>query len=163
MRALILCALLITALPFATALPAQHVAYGPSAEFEAQAIREVRQRFEELAVAAKTLDVKLYMRFFDPRRFSGLNADGTTIASLADFEAQYRELTSQIESYVSLEFPKVRLTFVDERTVVLVNEYEATVLLVAGTEVAGSGAGAQVWSKSTGEWLLVSVSSSVRH
>lgn len=129
-------------------------------EGDSVVVREVQGRFDALVEAAKTLDISLYMSFFDPDKFSGLRPDGRVYHSLSEFEQEYRAQVSAIEGYESLEFSRVKISAIDSATAVLVNEYRATVRLTDGDVASGAGAGTQVWSKASGRWLLVSVSSS---
>jgi len=135
---------------------------GVLADDEARVVREVLDRFDELVAAAKSLDPEAYLAFFDAVRFSGTKADGTVYHSLADFEEEYRAVVAAIESYESLEFDRVKVSVVGPATAILVNQYEAAVKIPGGEIHRGAGAGTQVWSKASGGWLLVSVSSSAR-
>ncbi len=121
---------------------------------------EVEERFEQLAHTAIGLDVAAYMLFFDADLFVGLNADGTVIRSAQEFAVIYRRGVAQIERYAALDFVKLKLVEISPDLVLLANEYVAKVRLRSGETVAAKGGGTQVWSKATGEWLLVSVSSS---
>lgn len=141
----------------ATSAPwGRQAAAGGSRSVEA----EVRQRFEALAVAARLLDVPAYLAFFDASAFSALNGDGTVMHALPPFAEMYRASIESVEGYVSLEFDRVHVSPISDDVAILVNEYTAVVRLKTGDVVEGTGAGSQVWSKASGEWLLVSVSSS---
>ena len=78
------------------------------------------------------------------------------------FKEAYLPKLQFTESYQNLEFTNVKIDVINASTAVLVNEYNATVTLTTGDTVNAAGAGAQVWSKRTGAWKLVSVSSSVK-
>ena len=131
-----------------------------------QKIKEIKESvnraFEDLATASKELDFETYIGYFDRETFTGLNADGTVIHSIGEFENYYRPHFSAIKSYQSLDFEKVKITVINETTAILVNEYKARVEIESGEIVSASGGGTQVWAKSSGEWKLVSVSSSSR-
>lgn len=124
---------------------------------------EVQQAFEGLAAAARTLDHNAYFSFFDVERFTSLNEDGTVYTSFAEFERNTRPALEFIAAYNSLVFSNVQVTIVSPQTAVLVNEYAAEVVLTSGDTASAGGAGTQVWSKNTGEWKLVHVSSSSKN
>lgn len=122
--------------------------------------KEVYQAFEKLTESAKSLDVESYIANFDEDLFSGLNDDGSVLHSLGDLENLYRQQVPALKKYISLEFKNVKITIIEENVAVLVNEFEASVLLITGDEAHAEGGGTQVWHKKNGEWKLVSVSSS---
>ena len=120
----------------------------------------INQAFKGLTEAAKSLDVNQYAEFFYKEKFTALNADGTVTHSFEEFINGYSEGISALESYESLEFKNVKITVANSTTAILVNEYDAVVVLKSGDKVSAKGAGTQVWSKENGTWKLVSVSSS---
>ena len=122
----------------------------------------VDEAFKGLIEAAKSLDVDRYIKFFSKEKFTSLNEDGTVFHSLDEFEDAYKKAIAGVKSYESLEFNKVKITVVDKSTAILVNEFEAKVILKSGETVSALGAGTQVWSKIEDSWKLVSVSSSSR-
>ena len=67
---------------------------------------------------------------------------------------------SMVEKNESLEFHNVKITVVDQNTAILINEYKQSMLLTSGDFIQLAGGGSQVWSKSSGEWKLVSISAS---
>ncbi len=123
---------------------------------------DVDEAFKGLALAARTVDIESYLDYFDNEHFTALNADGTVTHSMANFEAVARQSFAAIKSYSSLDFSKVKITVVNRTTAVLVNEYQAELVLTSGESLSAAGAGSQVWSKSADRWQLVSVSSSGR-
>ena len=127
-----------------------------------EARRQVSDSFDRLVAASKSFDFDRYLAFFDKDKFSGLNGNGTVTHSLADFERIYRPQFSVPQSYESLDFNKVKITIINRTTAILVNEFHARVLLKTGEVVPAAGGGTQVWSKSSGVWKLVNVSSSAR-
>ncbi len=133
-----------------------------SSEMQAEIRSEISLTFNELANSAKSLDVDKYLAFFDHKMFTSLNQDGSVFHTLTDFISPYKEQISHIKRYTNLEFQKIKITVINKTAVVLVNEYQATVVLNSGDEVTASGAGTQVWSKTSGQWKLVHVSSSAK-
>ena len=129
---------------------------------EIQIESEVYQAFQELVVAARSLNVDTYLAFFDKKKFTSLNANGSVFHNLSDFENFYRQQIPALEKYNSLEFINVKITVLNRSTAILVNEYIAEVVLKSGDIVSAGGAGTQVWSKASGSWKLVNVSGSVK-
>lgn len=121
---------------------------------------EVSSRFRSLIDAAESLDNDAYFSHFDERLFTSLNENGTVTNSFEAFRHDYLAGVETISAYQHLEFKNVTVSVIDPHNAVLVNEYEATVQLKDGSVAGFSGAGSQVWHMSSGEWLLVSVSSS---
>ena len=119
----------------------------------------IRAEFDGLIEAAKSLDADRYLAYFDDKRFTGLNADGTVTHSLEEFAELYRKSLPLFDGYEYLEFFRVKITVLNRTTAVLVNEYQADIKLKKGDLISVSGGGTQVWNKRNGEWLLVSVSS----
>lgn len=124
--------------------------------------RDIQTAFEGLAQAAQALDHEAYLGFFDPKSFSSLNADGTVFHSREAFQSHYEAGVSALARYHSLTFRNVKIDVIDAHTAILVNEYEAAIELQSGEIVTARGAGTQVWSKRTGDWKLVSISSSAK-
>ena len=89
-----------------------------------------------------------------------MNEDGTVTSSYPNFRDAFTAGTGHIERYEKLTFAPVKVIVIDRLTAILINEYEATVTLKSGQLVHVRGAGSQVWNRASGEWLLVSVSSS---
>ena len=121
---------------------------------------EVETAFQKLVEASTSLNLEQYFSFFDTENFTSLNGDGTVYTSFGAFEEHTAPALSYIKKYQSLEFSNVKITALNNDTAVLVNEYAATVTLKSDQTVSAAGAGTQVWSKKTGEWKLVHVSSS---
>lgn len=124
--------------------------------------QEVRIEFRGLVAAARNLDTSAYFSYFDHDKFSGLNADGTNWTSINDLTAIVEPGFSLTRKIESLEFTHVHITVIDNQTAILVNEYEQQILLKNGERVSDAGGGSQVWSRSTGQWKLVSVSASIK-
>lgn len=124
--------------------------------------QEVHLAFKGLADAAEQLDHDQYFSFFDKEKFTALNHDGTVTHNFEDFQEAFLRQIAFIKSYSSLDFKNVKTVAIDAQTAVLVNEYNATLVLKNDDQVSASGAGTQVWSKSSGTWKLVNVSSSVK-
>lgn len=122
--------------------------------------KEVQQSFDGLVEAAKSLDTERYFEFIDGEKFVGLNADGTNWNSITDLKKLIEPGFNSIEKVESLIFTNVRISVIDSNTAILVNEYEQKVLLKGGMYFDAAGGGTQVWSKNSGKWLLVSISSS---
>ncbi|MEN1727479.1 MAG: nuclear transport factor 2 family protein [Pseudomonadota bacterium] len=121
---------------------------------------EVQVAFESLVAASRALDMDRYLEHFDREHFVGLNSDGRTWQSLAELEPLVRGGFATTEAVLELHFPTVKISVIDAVTAVLVNEFEQTLLMNDGTTVQIAGGGAQVWSKRSGAWKLVSVSAS---
>lgn len=122
--------------------------------------QEVKQSFDGLVEASNALDTTRYFEFIDAEKFVGLNADGTNWNSIVDLKELIESGFNSIEKVESLIFTNVRISVIDLNTAILVNEYEQRVLLKGGAYYDGAGGGTQVWSKTTGKWLLVSISAS---
>jgi len=124
---------------------------------------EVRKSFEALVEASNALDAKRYFEFIDEDKFTGLNADGTNWNSVDGLKVMIESGFNAIEKIEFLEFTNVHVSVIDLNTAILVNEYSQKVLLKAGMSINNAGGGTQVWSKASGEWLLVSISASTKH
>ncbi len=120
----------------------------------------VNQSFLGLVKAARSLDADAYFSYFDTERFTALSADGTVTHSFEKFAETVRQQFTALQSYQSLEFSQVKISVINADVVVLVNEYQAEVVLKSGDLVSASGGGTQVWALQGDEWKLVSVSSS---
>ena len=107
-----------------------------------------------------SLDIVAYLGYFDKKKFTALNANGTVTHSFSTFENDIRQQFPTIKRYLSLEFSNVKITIIDQKTAILVNEYKADLVLQSGQEVSAYGAGTQVWALSDQDWKLVSISSS---
>jgi len=139
-----------------------HKNMGLERDTERQVESEVSQAFKDLAVAAKSLNVDDYLAFFDKKQFTSLNDDGSVFHSFRDFEDLYRQQIPALEKYKSLNFANVKITVLNHSTAILVNEFTAEVVLKSGDTVSAGGAGTQVWSKTSGAWLLANVSASMK-
>ena len=123
---------------------------------------EVETAFDNLVSATKSGDHDLYFSFFDATSFTALSANGSTLSSFERFKQIYEPQLGAVQAYNSLMFDPVHIQVIDPNTAILTNEYTAEVVLTSGTVVPASGAGAHVWSKSTGAWKLVHVSDAVK-
>ena len=123
---------------------------------------EVQAAFDGLVAATKAVDTAAYFSFFDQSLFTALNADGSTLPSFEAFERLYGPQIGAIERYNSLVFDPVIINVIDANTAVLVNEFEADIVLPSGEAITARGSGVQVWSKRTGTWKLVHVSSAAK-
>ena len=121
---------------------------------------EVYKAFQELVEASQELNFDRYLSLFNHEKFSGLHANGTVMHSILDLVQTYRPGFGMIEKVEHLKFSNVKITVINERTAILVNEYREVSLLKNGDRVEGKGGGTQVWEKSDRDWKLVSVSSS---
>lgn len=131
-----------------------------TAQRENEIRAEVDTAFQGLANASKSLDHDKYFSYFDTGKYTALNENGAVLHSFTAFKDMYEPQLKYLESYQSLEFSNVKIDVIDASTAILVNEYTATVTLTSGETVNAAGAGTQVWSKHTGSWKLVNVSSS---
>lgn len=122
--------------------------------------KEVLQSFDSLVVASKSLDADKYFRHFDAENFIGLNSDGFTWHSLDELKILIESGFRAIKKVESLQFKRVKLSIIDNNTVVLVNEFEQSMVLKDGSNVTVAGGGTQLWSKNSGAWKLVSISAS---
>ena len=122
--------------------------------------QEVLASFQSLVDASKRLDTEAYFQHFDLDKFVGLNSDGTNWNSINDLEPLINTGFGSIKEVISLEFPNVKVSIIDNYTAVLVNEFAQTILLKSGDTINLAGGGTQVWSKRSGQWKLVSVSAS---
>ena len=130
-------------------------------EVEMEQVRkDVNLAFNGLVEAARKLDTKRYFDYFDHAKFVGLAADGSNWNSIEDFKKLIEPSFAMVERIESLSFPNVNISVIDANTAILVNEYQQTGVLNSGEPFAAAGGGTQVWSKSSGRWLLVSVSAS---
>ncbi len=120
----------------------------------------VQDSFDGLVDAVTTFDHDRYFSYFDTEKYTSLNEDGTVTHSFDEFRADYLAQMVAIKEYKALTFDRVKITVLDRNNAVLVNEYDADVVLTSGDAISAKGGGTQVWSKSTGAWKLVSVSSS---
>lgn len=123
---------------------------------------EVEAAFDRLVDATVSADHDRYFSYFDQGSFSALSANGSTLSSFETFKLIYEPQLGAVQSYNVLKFDPVHIQVLDHNNAVLTNEYTAEVVLTSGEVVAASGAGAQVWSKSTGDWKLVHVSDAVK-
>ncbi len=133
-----------------------------TAQRENEIRTEVKAAFRGLAEASQTLDREKYFSYFDAEKYTALNENGVVLHSFDAFKEMYLPQLKYLENYQSLEFSNVKIDVIDASTAVLVNEYTATVTLTSGETVNAAGAGTQVWSKRTGSWKLVNVSSSTK-
>jgi ketosteroid isomerase-like protein len=122
--------------------------------------KEVDQAFRGLVDAILAMDTEQYFGFFDPKLYTALNANGSVTHSFKLFSDLFREQINFVEAYKELSFHNVKITVLDEKNAVLVNEFEAKVHLKEGNQIISTaGAGTQVWAKHSGEWKLVHVAS----
>jgi hypothetical protein len=121
---------------------------------------EVLDAFRGLVEASKALDSSRYLAYVDKDKFTGSSADGRAWQSIKDLEDLILSGFPMVDKIISLEFSNVKVTVINQSTVVLVNEYKQTILLKNKNIVKQSGAGTQVWSKSQNAWKLVSISAS---
>jgi len=131
-------------------------------KLQAEIVNDIQPSFEGLVEAAKALNTERYFTFIDSKNFVGLNADGTNLNSITDLRNLIESGFNAIEKVESLTFTNVNISVVDSNTVILVNEYEQKVRLKSGDNYTIAGGGTQVWSKTSGTWLLVSISSSLK-
>lgn len=124
---------------------------------------EVETAFDQLVSAARAGDYKRYFSFFDTDTFTALNADGSTLRSFDAFKLTYEPQLGVVQSYKSLKFDPIYINVIDANNAILVNEFSAEVILTSGDVVFASGAGAQFWSRKSGEWKLVHVSDAQKH
>ena len=129
-----------------------------SSSKEAVVKAEIEAVFEDLVSATEERDHELYFSFFDTSTLTTLNSDGSTLRSFDAFKLTYGPQLGAVQNYNSLEFDPVHISVVDAKNAILVNEYSAEVVLTSGETVSATGAGAQFWSKRSGEWKLVHLS-----
>lgn len=110
--------------------------------------------------AALALDAQQYFTFFAQDQFVGLNADGTIWSSIDDLKKLIEPGFNAVAKVESLIFPVVQVSVIDANTAVLVNQYEQVLVLKSGQKILVAGGGAQVWSRLSGQWKLVSISAS---
>ncbi|WP_448564692.1 nuclear transport factor 2 family protein [Thalassotalea ganghwensis] len=122
--------------------------------------KEVMHAFNGLVEASSALDMQRYFDYFDQEKFVGLSANGINWNSIDDLKALIEPSFAMVDKIESLTFTNVQISVIDSNTVILVNEYEQSVVLASGDKVKGAGGGTQVWSKASGSWKLVSVSAS---
>ncbi len=121
---------------------------------------EVVEAFRGLVEASKALDADRYLAYIDKAKFTGSSAEGRTWQSIEGLEKLISSGFPMVDKIVSLEFSNVKVTVINQSTVILVNEFKQTILLKNKNIVKQSGAGTQVWSKSHDGWKLVSISAS---
>ncbi len=124
--------------------------------------QEIQAAFSALADAVRTLDTEKYFGFFDHDIYTALNADGSVTHSFDEFSASFIAQTNYVEAYKALDFHNIKITVVDLKTAILVNEYTAEVILQSGEILRAAGAGTQIWSKRTGSWKLIHVAGSAK-
>lgn len=122
--------------------------------------QEVTDAFGQLVNASKQKDSQAYLALIDRDRFVGMSAEGTVWKSADPLETLIVSSFAVPFTLESLAFTVVKISVIDGQTAVLVNEYEQTVRMKEGARHTYSGAGAQVWSKVSGNWKLVSISAS---
>ncbi|WP_395374475.1 nuclear transport factor 2 family protein [Marinicella sp. W31] len=120
----------------------------------------MRSAFNGLIEASLSLKLEPYLEFFNKETFSSLNQDGTVYHNLNNFSESYATAISSIARYESLEFDNVKISVIDHNAAILVNQFEAVVILNNGDKVTARGAGTQVWKKNNTQWKLMHVSSS---
>ncbi len=123
--------------------------------------KEVLLSFQKLVSASKDRDLEIYFSLIDQQKFTGLKADGSNWNSFDDLKSDVTSGFSLIDSVKELKFPNIKVTIIDSNTAILVNEYLQVVELKDGIQLSMKGGGTQVWSKSSGNWLLVSISASL--
>ena len=121
---------------------------------------QVLSAFESLIIASKSLDPESYFQHFDKNKFIGLNSDGTNWNSIDELVPLIIGGFDSINKVNHLEFTNVKVSVIDLYTAILVNEYKQSITLKNGSTINLAGGGAQVWSKHSGQWKLVSVSAS---
>lgn len=124
--------------------------------------QEVLQSFQRLVNASKDLDTEKYYKIIDHAKFLGLNVNGTNWSSFQELKSAITPGFDSIKTINSLEFPNVKVSVIDHQTAVLVNEYIQSFTLKSGQTLISKGGGTQIWSKSSGKWLLVSISASLK-
>lgn len=152
--------LILTCTIFLSACSQQDAHLSKAEELEIH--EAVNQSFTGLVAAVKSLDADSYYNYFEADKFTSLNEYGTVTHSFREFKSTYDQQLPLIKKYKSLEFSNVKITVIDKNTAILVNEYDAEVVLQSGDSVFASGAGTQVWSNTTSHWKLVNVSSSTK-
>lgn len=135
--------------------------HGPTRD-DAKVKSEVEAAFETLVNATRSGDHDLYFSLFDAESFTALTANGSILSSFEAFKQIYEPQLGAIESYKTLNFDPVHIQVIDPTHAILTNEYTADVVLTSGALVSASGAGTQVWSKSTGAWKLVHISDALK-
>lgn len=124
--------------------------------------QQVLARFNQLAEAAKHLDHEAYFELFEPQQFTALMADGTTLQSFDQFREIYLAGVSAVTRYEWLRFDPVQITVLSDSTALLINEFEAQLVLHSGRRVTAAGAGSQLWHRTETGWRLISIASSNR-
>lgn len=123
--------------------------------------QEVMHQFHRLVKAAEQRDISEYFNLVDMQKFVGLNSNGRNWNSAEELKSQLVDGFRAISAVNSLDFTNLNLSIIDQYTVVLVNEYQQMLTLTSGQIMAVKGGGTQVWSKRSGIWKLVSISSSL--
>lgn len=118
---------------------------------------EIKLTFYELVHAARLNESEQYFSFFEPNAFTAMSSDGSVIPTFAAFRLIYDPQLAAIENYISLDFETVEIQIIDQKTAILLNEYNAELILVSGEHVSASGAGVQVWVKRSDQWKLAHV------
>lgn len=116
--------------------------------------------FEALVAASTALDASRYFACFDKEKFSGLNAQGQAWHAITPLEEVIHGGFAAVESIISLEFDRVKVTVLNPLTAILVNEYRQTIALKDGSVRKLAGGGLQVWAASGAGWKLVSIAAS---
>ena len=84
---------------------------------------EVLDAFKGLVEASKSLDKNKYFEYFDKKKFSGLNANGTVWHSFKSLDTLISAGFPMVEKVTFLEFKNVKVTVINQTTAILVNEY----------------------------------------
>jgi len=122
--------------------------------------KEINHAFANLVDISTTLDSTRYFELIDKDKFVGLNANGQNWNNIEDLKAIIIPAFDMVKKIESINFTNVKISVIDKNTAILVNEYNQTIMLDNGQIIKDSGGGTQVWSKSSGHWLLVSISAS---
>lgn len=119
---------------------------------------EIEIAFRELVGAAQSNDSERYFSFFEPNAFTAMSSDGSILPTFEAFRLIYEPQLAAVQKYISLDFEAVEIRLIDKQTAILLNEYNAELILVSGERVSASGAGVQVWVKRSDQWKLAHVS-----
>jgi hypothetical protein len=123
---------------------------------------QILNQFERLVETAKSLDHESYMKFFDSSKLTSFNDDGTITEDFNAFSIMIEKGFSGFKRYKTLEFNTVKISVIDINTAILMNEYNAVVILKNNEAFPVAGAGTQVWNLSNGQWKIVHVTSNHR-
>jgi len=119
---------------------------------------EVRQAFDNLTQASRTLNHDRFLAHFEPEGFS-IVINGETRFDFDEFSEFYLTQSTQIERIDTLNFDLVHITVLNPNSAILLNHYTQTLQLKSGEMIEASGSGTQIWVRRGDNWKIIHVGS----